>query len=101
MADQARWLLAARNAIDDGMESVRWLRSKAATYGFDDTRIAALGSSAGGAIALGIGATDDPTPTGPVAAWSPKIRAAVSTGAHLTPGLDLGLFTLEATDAPA
>ncbi|WP_421118611.1 alpha/beta hydrolase [Aquihabitans daechungensis] len=99
--DQLRWLTAARNAIDDGMEAVRWLRSKAATHSFDVTRIAAVGSSAGGAIALGIGATDDPTPTGPLTAWSPKIRAAVSTGAHITPGLDFGLFTLEATDAPA
>jgi poly(3-hydroxybutyrate) depolymerase len=99
--DQARWLGAALNAIDDGMEAVRWLRSKAATYGIDPTRISMVGSSAGGAIALGVGAADDPTPGGPLAAWSPKIRAAVSTGAHLTPGIDLGLITLQSTDAPA
>jgi dienelactone hydrolase len=99
--DQARWLNAALDAIDDGMEAVRWLRSKAATYGIDPTRIALVGSSAGGAIALGVGAANDPTPGGPLAAWSPKIRGAVSTGAHLTPGIDLGFTTIDATDAPA
>lgn len=99
--DQARWLNAALDAIDDGMEAVRWLRSKAATYGIDPTRIGMVGSSAGGAIALGVGSADDPTPGGPLAAHSPKIRGAVSTGAHLTPGIDLGLITLQASDAPA
>lgn len=99
--DQARWLSAARDAIDDGMEAVRWLRSKATTYAIDPTRIAMVGSSAGGAIALGVGAADDPTPGGPLAAWSPKIRGAVSTGAHLTPGIDLGFTTIDGADAPA
>lgn len=100
-ADPVRYLTAARNAIDDGMEAVRWVRSKAATYRVDPTRIAMVGTSAGGAIALGVGAADDPTPGGPLAAHSPKIQAAVATGAHLTPGIPAGLVTFEKADAPA
>jgi dienelactone hydrolase len=100
-SNELRWLAAAQNAIDDGMESVRWLRANAATYRIDTERIGMLGSSAGGAIALGVGAANDPTPGGPLAAYSHTIDAAVSTGAHLTPGIDLGVVTFEPTDAPA
>lgn len=92
-------LAAASNAIDDSRESVRFLRANAATYGIDTSRIAMAGSSAGGAIALGVGTWADPTPGGPLAAWSPAIDAAVSTGAHLTPGL--GIIDVDAGDAPA
>jgi dienelactone hydrolase len=98
---QERYLSAARDAIDDGMEAARWLRANAATYRIDATRIAFIGSSAGGAVALGVGVSEDPTPGGPLAAVSPTIAAAVSTGAHLTPGFDLGFIDFEATDAPA
>lgn len=98
---EERYLSAARDAIDDGMEAARWLRANAATYRIDPTRIAYVGSSAGGAVALGVGASDDPTPGGPLGAVSPTIAAAVSTGAHLTPGIDLGFVTFQATDAPA
>lgn len=96
-----RYLAAATDAIDDGLEAVRWLRSQAATYRIDPERIAVLGSSAGGAVALGTAIVNDPTPGGPLAAWSPRSNAAVSTGAHLTPGIDIGLVTFEATDSPA
>ncbi|HEV7759927.1 MAG TPA: hypothetical protein VGO78_13095 [Acidimicrobiales bacterium] len=41
---------------------------------------------------------EDPTPGGPLAAFTPRIAAAVSTGAHLTPGLDL--VDLQPTDSP-
>lgn len=100
-SSQSLYLQTAANAIDDGMEAIRWIKANAATYGFDPTRVAVVGSSAGGAIALGIGITDDPTPSGPLVAYSPKIAAAVSTGAHLTPGIDAGMVTFESTDAPA
>jgi pimeloyl-ACP methyl ester carboxylesterase len=91
-------LVAALDAIDDAMESVRWFKSQAATYGIDAARIALLGTSAGGAIALGVAVAEDPTPGGPLAAFSPRIGAGVSTGAHLTPGL--GLIDLQPTDSP-
>lgn len=95
---QGGLLVAATNAIDDGMESVRWLKANAATYGIDVTRIGALGVSAGGAITLGLSVADDPTPGGPLAAFSPTIDAAVSTGAHLTPGIGSPLLSFEADD---
>jgi acetyl esterase/lipase len=101
MGNLPRYLAAVGDAIDDGMEAVRWLRSQATTYRIDPTRIAMLGSSAGGGLALGVAATDDATPGGPLAAWSPKINAAVSTGATLTMGFDAGLMTADAGDAPS
>lgn len=101
MSDLPRYLAAVTDAIDDGMEAVRWLRSQAATYGIDPTRIALLGSSAGGGVALGVATADDATPGGPLAAYSPKVAAAVSTGATLTLGLDAGLITADAGDAPS
>lgn len=100
-SNELRWLAAALNAIDDGMEAVRWLRANAATYRIDTGRIGMLGSSACGAIALGVGAANDPTPGGPLATYSHTINAAVSTGAHLTPGIELGVVTFESNDAPA
>ena len=93
-------LTAAAKAIDDGMESIRWLKANATTYGIDPTRVATVGYSAGGAISLGIAVATDTTPGGPLAAQSPSVAAAVSTGAQLTPGIDAGVLTFEPTDAP-
>ena len=91
-------LTAAADAIADAQESVRWLRAHAATYGIDPTRIAAVGDSAGGAIALGLAAVPDTHPaTSPYASYSASVQAAVSTGAYLTPGLEAGLLQLTGT----
>lgn len=88
----------ARDGIIDGMEAVRYLKANATTYGIDTTRIGAIGNSAGGVIALGLALAEDTAPPGPLAAYSPTIDAAVSTGAHLTPGLDQ--LALTADDSP-
>ena len=96
-----KFLAAAQDAVDDGMEAVRWLKANAATYHVDVSRIAVVGSSAGGGVALGVGAATDPTPGGPLAAYSSEVAAAVSTGATLTPGIDAGLVSIEPSDAPA
>jgi acetyl esterase/lipase len=96
-----QFLTAALHAVDDGMEAIRWIRAHADTYHVDVTRIGVVGSSAGGGVSLGLGAGDDPTPAGPLAAFSPKIAAAVSTGATLTPGIEAGLVSIEKSDAPA
>jgi acetyl esterase/lipase len=93
-------LVAASNAIDDAMESVRWLKANAATYGIDPLRIGTVGFSAGGAISIGLAVADDITPTGPLAAYPPTVAAAISTGAHLTPGIEAGVLTFQETDAP-
>jgi len=92
---------AASDAIADAQESVRWLRAHATTYDIDPTRIAAVGDSAGGAIALGLAAVPDPHPsTSPYASFSASVQAAVSTGAYLTPGLEAGLLKLTGHEAP-
>jgi acetyl esterase/lipase len=89
---------ASYAAIDDGMEAVRWLRARAASLGIDPDRIAALGASAGGEIALGLALLEDLSPEGPLEDVSPEVAAAFSTGAYLTPVL--GAASLDADDAP-
>jgi poly(3-hydroxybutyrate) depolymerase len=96
----ARYLSAILDAVDDGMESVRWARSVAATYKIDTSRIAMVGSSAGGVIAMGTALMDDLSPGGPLAAYSPKIASAVSTGVNVTLGFELGVITVTPDDAP-
>jgi hypothetical protein len=91
---------AATAATSDAESAVRWIKANAATYGFDVNRIAAVGYSAGGAIALGMSAVPDGDPTGPNLAYSSKIQGAISTGAYLTPGLDLGTLTITSGLAP-
>jgi dienelactone hydrolase len=91
---------AATNATLDAEAAVRWMKANAASYGIDTTRIAAVGYSAGGAIALGLSAAPDLLPTGPNAAYSSKIAAAVSTGAYLTPAIDLGVLHITSGLAP-
>ena len=49
-------------------------------------------------IALGLALAEDLTPPGPLAAYSPTIDAAISTGGHLTPGL--AVIPLTADDSP-
>ena len=68
---------------------MRWLKANASTYGVDTTRIAMIGHSAGGGLALGSAVSGSATTTGPLAAYSPSIAAAASAGAFLTPALPL------------
>lgn len=86
---------AANAALADARRAVAWLRDHAATYGIDPDRIAALGASAGGEIALGLALLEAPGPDG---ATTTPIAAAASTGAYLTPVL--GGTRLDADDAP-
>jgi dienelactone hydrolase len=98
--DPVRRRQAVQNAVDDGMESIRWLRANAATYRIDTTRIAMVGVSAGGFIAQSVGAADDLTPDGPLSEYPKSVSAVVSTGANLASAIESGAVTLEATDAP-
>lgn len=99
-ASPANQLAAATNATLDGETAVRWVKGHAATYGVDTARVIASGDSAGGAIALGMSAAPDAAPSGPYAALSSSVAAAVDTGAYLTPGLDAGVLVPRAGLAP-
>ena len=77
-------LIAIREAREDAQAAVRFLRTNAATYGIDDTRIAIGGSSAGAITALNVGffTSEDPTAA---------VGAAVSlSGAHIQSTIDAG-----------
>jgi dienelactone hydrolase len=91
---------AVADAILDAEEAIRWVKSNASTYGVDTSKVIAVGDSAGGAIALGTSAAPDISSTGPLAAYSSSVVAAVSTGAYLTPALDSGALHPGAGLAP-
>jgi carboxylesterase type B len=81
-------ILAIQEAREDAQTAVRFLRTKAATYGIDPTRIAIGGSSAGAITALHVGYATSENPAS-------AVRAAVSlSGANL-------LSAISAGDAPA
>jgi acetyl esterase/lipase len=71
---------AIQEAAADAQTAVRFLRTNAATYGIDPSRIAIGGSSAGGITALNVGYSSSEDP-------SASVRAAVSiAGAQLLVG---------------
>ena len=55
VAERARCERAILAARDDAALAISWLRSNAATYGLDPTRVAVGGSSAGGITAIHVG----------------------------------------------
>ena len=88
-------VVAIGEALEDAQAAVRWLRSKASTYGVDTSRIAIGGSSAGAITAVNVGyqSSEDATSS---------VRAALSlSGAnilgHITPG-DAPALMLHGTD---
>ncbi|HEV2150331.1 MAG TPA: alpha/beta hydrolase [Longimicrobiaceae bacterium] len=73
-------------AVEDVRCAVRWLRSHAGEYGIDPSRIAALGSSAGGHLAAMLGTAPDVAGLDgscPLREPSPAVSAVVATaGPH-------------------
>ncbi|QOV89728.1 alpha/beta hydrolase [Humisphaera borealis] len=69
-------------AVHDVKAAVQWVKSNAAKYGIDPERVAALGGSAGGHLALFLGVTGDvrafDPPDAAPNAPSPGVRCVVS-----------------------
>lgn len=77
--------LAIQQATDDVMNAIRYLKQNAALYRIDPTRIAIMGTSAGGAIAL-VDAVEFDTldnTSSDYPGQSAKVASVVSTGATL------------------
>jgi len=93
-------------AAEDAMDAIRYLKKNASTYHIDPSRIAIVGTSAGGGLALTIAVEADTlTGTSPYPAYagiSSKVQAVVTTGATLIDQYvdTSGLLTYDAGDAP-
>ena len=73
-------------AVDDVRAAVEWLRAHAGELGIDPSRIALLGGSAGGHLALLAATGPDAVDVAGVVAWSaPTDLAALATSARLRP----------------
>lgn len=99
-----RRLRAIRQATEDAMNAIRFLKSAAASYHIDTERIATIGVSAGGGVSL-LNAVEFDTLAGTVSddpRHSARVSAAISTGATLVePGIDTQtLIRFDATDTP-
>lgn len=87
---------AVGEAREDAQTAVRFLRSQAASYGIDTTRIAIGGTSAGAITALNVGYTPESPGTGDHQGFSSSVGAVQSlSGSMLASG------PIDAGDAPA
>jgi dienelactone hydrolase len=91
---------------EDAMDAIRYLKKNASTYHIDASRVAIVGTSAGGGLALAIAVEADTlggtSPYPPYAGISSKVQAVVTTGATLIDQYadTSGLLTYEPGDAP-
>lgn len=102
--DAATRLRAMTHAADDVANAVRYLKTNAATYFIDTTRMATFGGSAGGALSLTNAISGDEL-TGTASDYpgvSAKVAAAFSTGATLIDSLvdTTPILRYDATDTP-
>ena len=78
-------LMAITHAVEDGMNAIRYLKANAGLYNIDISRIATVGSSAGGGISL-VNAVEYNTLAGTASdynGFSSKVAGAISTGATI------------------
>lgn len=91
-------------AADDVMNAIRFLKKNAATYHIDTSRVAIVGTSAGGALALidAVQADELAGTTNDYTGYSAKVNAVVSTGATLIDEKfdSSSLLRFDASDAP-
>jgi acetyl esterase/lipase len=103
-ASAERRQTAIIQAADDLMNAIRFLKKNAATYHIDTSRVAIVGTSAGGALSL-VDAVEADTLDGTVNDFpgvSSKVHAVVSTGATLVDDQfdSSSLLTYDSGDAP-
>lgn len=93
--------MAIRHALEDVMNAVRFLKSKASQYYIDTNRIVLVGASDGGGLALmnAVGA-DELGLTSDHPNISAKTRASIATGGLLTKEPDQPALTYNGSDAP-
>lgn len=89
------------DAIGDGQLAVQWLRGNADQFDIDPDRIAALGRSAGGVVALGMATDVDHTEGRLDNGESFTVDAAVATGLHLGQWIEAGEFAAGDGQSPA
>lgn len=102
MVDTATRLTAITQATEDVMNAIRYLKANAALYHIDASRIATIGSSAGGGISL-INAVEFDTLQNTVsddAATSSRVAAAISTGATLIDSTATLTLNYQSGDSP-
>lgn len=104
MVDTTTRLNAITQATEDVMNAIRFLKVNAALYHIDASRIATIGSSAGGGISL-INAIEFDTLLNTVSDYTPsssRVSAAISTGATLIDSTanTESLLTYHADDSP-
>ena len=93
--------MAIRHALEDVMNAIRFLKSKASTYNIDVSRIVTIGLSDGGHLSLmNSVAADELGLTSDHSNLTAKVRAAISSGGVLTKEPDQPVLTYNATDAP-
>jgi acetyl esterase/lipase len=103
-SDSLRWL-AITHATEDAMNAIRFLKASAGKYNIDTTRVATIGTSAGGGISLvnAISADERADMISDYPGIAAKVQAAVSTGATLIdatiPASD-SFLRFDATDTP-
>lgn len=102
ISDTVARLNAITQATEDVMNAIRYLKANAALYHIDASRIATIGSSAGGGISL-INAVEFDTLQNTVsddAATSSRVAAAISTGATLIDSTATLTLNYQAGDSP-
>jgi acetyl esterase/lipase len=85
-------VIAIVQANEDAQNAVRYLKTNAATYGVDPTRVAIAGTSAGAITALNVGFN-------PTTAGSPAVSSSVKAAVSLSGARIIG--SVEKGDAPS
>jgi predicted esterase len=87
------YIQEAKDATHDAQAAVRWVRSNAAAYRVDPSKIAIAGHSAGGIISQMVGFNEHDPGTSGTPGVSSRVAAVVSSAGGMLPGVlaDVGL----------